>query len=112
VMVYGTMGGDGQPQTQAAIFTRHVVFGQPVQQAVSAPRWLLGRTWGQSTESLKLESRFAPELVADLRARGHEVDVLQDYDETMGHAGAIVRHADGLLEGAADPRSDGGVAAF
>jgi len=29
----------------------------------------------------------------------------------MGHAGAIVRHADGLLEGAADPRSDGAVAA-
>ncbi len=110
VMVYGTMGGDGQPQTQAAVFTRHVVFGQPLQQ--SAPRWLLGRTWGQSSESLKLESRFSAELVQQLRARGHEVDVLQDYDETMGHAGAIVRHADGLLEGAADPRSDGGVAAY
>jgi gamma-glutamyltranspeptidase/glutathione hydrolase len=29
----------------------------------------------------------------------------------MGHAGAIVHHADGLLEGATDPRSDGAVAA-
>ncbi len=26
VMAYGTMGGDGQPQTQAALFTRHVQF--------------------------------------------------------------------------------------
>ena len=26
VMAYGTMGGDGQPQTQAALFTRHVYF--------------------------------------------------------------------------------------
>lgn len=110
VMVYGTMGGDGQPQTQAAVFTRHVLFGQPLQQAVSAPRWLLGRTWGQSSDSLKLEGRFPAQIADALRARGHEVDVLSDYEESMGHAGAIVRHPDGLLEGAADPRSDGVVA--
>jgi gamma-glutamyltranspeptidase len=111
-MVYGTMGGDGQPQTQAAVFTRHVVFGQPLQTAVSAPRWLLGRTWGQSSDSLKVESRFPQAVVDELRRRGHEVDVLLDYDETMGHAGALVQHPDGTLEGAADPRSDGGVAAY
>jgi gamma-glutamyltranspeptidase len=111
-MVYGTMGGDGQPQTQAAVFTRHVVFGQPLQTAVTAPRWLLGRTWGQSTDTLKLEQRFAPAVVAELTARGHDVEVLLSFDETMGHAGAVVRHADGTLEGASDPRSDGGVAAY
>ena len=111
-MVYGTMGGDGQPQTQAAVFTRHVVFGQSLQSAVTAPRWLLGRTWGQSSDSLKLEARFSREIVDDLIARGHEVDVLLPFDETMGHAGALVRFPDGTLEGAADPRSDGGVAAY
>ena len=42
VMAYGTMGGDGQPQTQAAVFTRHVTFGQPLDKALDAPRWLLG----------------------------------------------------------------------
>ena len=47
-LVYGAMGGDGQPQTQAALFTRHVLFGQTAQEAVTAPRWLLGRTWGAS----------------------------------------------------------------
>ena len=112
VMVYGTMGGDGQPQTQAAVFTRYVVFGQQLQEAVTAPRWLLGRTWGESTDSLKLEARWPHHIVAELRRRAHEVDVLKAFDETMGHAGAIVRHPDGMLEGAADPRSDGGVAAF
>lgn len=111
-MVYGTMGGDGQPQTQAAVFTRHVVFGQPLQTAVTAPRWLLGRTWGQSSDSLKLEARFSQEIIDDLKHRGHDVDVLLPFDETMGHAGALVRFPDGTLEGAADPRSDGGVAAF
>lgn len=112
VMVYGTMGGDGQPQTQAAVFTRHVVFGQALQTAISAPRWLLGRTWGQTSDTLKLEQRFPQAVVDDLAARGHDVEVLLPFDETMGHAGAIVRHADGVLEGASDPRSDGAVAAW
>jgi oxamate amidohydrolase len=58
VMPFGTMGGEGQPQTQAAVFTRYARFGQGLQQAVSAPRWLLGRTWGDESTSLKLESRI------------------------------------------------------
>ncbi|MEO8409089.1 MAG: gamma-glutamyltransferase [Propionivibrio sp.] len=41
-LAYGTMGGEGQPQTQAAFFTRHVLYGQNLQQAITAPRWLLG----------------------------------------------------------------------
>ncbi|MHB0991887.1 MAG: gamma-glutamyltransferase family protein [Burkholderiales bacterium] len=110
VMIYGSMGGDGQPQTQAAVFTRAVVYGQSLQQAVSAPRWLLGRTWGLPSETLKLEARFNDAVVASLRQRGHNVEILQDFDEAMGHAGAIVRYPDGTLEGATDPRCDGGVA--
>jgi oxamate amidohydrolase len=111
-MVYGNMGGDGQPQSQSAVFTRAIVYGMSVQAAISAPRWLLGRTWGQTTDTLKLESRFPADVIKNLRARGHDVEVLGAYDETMGHAGAIVRHPDGMYEGGADPRSDGSVAAY
>jgi gamma-glutamyltranspeptidase/glutathione hydrolase len=111
-MVYGNMGGDGQPQSQSAVFTRAVVYGMGVQAAISAPRWLLGRTWGQTTDTLKLESRFPAEVIDALRARGHDVEVLGAYDETMGHAGAIIRYPDGMYEGGADPRSDGSVAAY
>lgn len=111
-LVYGSMGGDGQPQTQAALFTRHVVQGQPLQECVSAPRWLLGRTWGQSSDSLKLEGRFAPETFNQLRALGHDVEELPAFSEAVGHAGAIVRHTDGMLEGAWDPRSNGSAAGF
>jgi len=111
-MVYGTMGGDGQPQTQAAVFSRYAVFGQPLQRAVSAPRWLLGRTWGSMSETLKLESRFPAAVSDELRRRGHEVEVLTEFDETMGHAGALVRGPDGVLEGAFDPRGDGAVAGY
>jgi gamma-glutamyltranspeptidase/glutathione hydrolase len=111
-MVYGNMGGDGQPQTQSAVFTRTVLFGMDPQAAIAAPRWLLGRTWGNPSDTLKLESRFPPEVVERLRAMGHEVELLAPFDETVGHAGAILRGADGSLEGGFDPRSDGGVAAF
>ncbi|AIX52142.1 MULTISPECIES: gamma-glutamyltransferase family protein [Pantoea] len=112
VMVYGSMGGDGQPQTQAAIFTRHVIQGMPLQQAVSAPRWLLGRTWGEASDSLKLEARVAPETVGRLRLLGHQVELLSDFSEVVGHAGAVVRHTSGMLEGAFDPRSNGSAAGF
>jgi oxamate amidohydrolase len=107
VMAYGTMGGEGQPQTQAAVFTRHAHFGQDLQAAVTAPRWLLGKTWGDATTSLKLEDRFDPALVAALRAAGHEVEMIAPYSDLAGHAGAIVVHGNGLIEGASDPRADG-----
>ncbi|KIQ01235.1 MULTISPECIES: gamma-glutamyltransferase family protein [Pseudomonas] len=106
---YGTMGGEGQPQTQAAILSRYRL-GSDLQAAVSAPRWLLGRTWGDVSTTLKLESRFPSELVERLRQAGHVIDVLDDaFSDTMGHAGALLRHPNGILEGAADPRSDGSV---
>ncbi len=112
VMVYGTMGGEGQPQTQAAVFTRYAVFGQELQAAITAPRWLLGRTWGATSTNLKVESRFDPALIDALRKAGHDVEVVAPFSDIMGHAGGIARHASGILEGAADPRGDGVVAAF
>ena len=111
VMAYGTMGGDGQPQSQAALFTRHVTFRQPLDKALDAPRWLLGRTWGSTHTNLRLESRFDGNLVDRLMAAGHDIEVLSDgYSDTMGHAGAIILHPDGTLEGGHDPRADGGAA--
>lgn len=112
LMAYGTMGGEGQPQTQAALFSRYARFGIPLQQAVSAPRWLLGRTWGETSTSLKLEDRFDPMLYEQLRLAGHEVELVAPMTAMMGHAGAIVRHPDGALEGANDPRSDGAAMGF
>lgn len=113
VMSYGTMGGEGQPQTQAMVFSRYARYGQPLQQAITAPRWLLGRTWGDVSTSLKLESRFDPALVEKLRQSGHVVEPLSEaFSDTMGHAGALVLRPDGVMEGGFDPRSDGTVAAL
>lgn len=111
-IVYGNMGGDGQPQSQSAVFARIAVFGMEPQAAITAPRWLLGRTWGRPSETLKLESRFPAQTFDELRRRGHDVEAVQPFDEAMGHAQAIVARAGGVLEGGADPRGDGVVAAF
>ncbi|CAN5230942.1 gamma-glutamyltransferase family protein [soil metagenome] len=111
-MAYGTMGGEGQPQTQAAIFTRYARYGIGLQEAISAPRWLLGRTWGEQSTTLKIEDGFDVALYAALIAAGHDLERVGPQTAMMGHAGAIVRNAEGLLEGATDPRSDGQVAAW
>jgi gamma-glutamyltranspeptidase len=111
VMAYGTMGGDGQPQSQAALFTRHVLYRQPLEEAVDRPRWLLGRTWGSPHTNLRLESRFDEGVIDRLLSAGHDVEVLADaYSDTMGHAGAVVLHPEGTLEGVHDSRADGGAA--
>lgn len=112
LIVYGCMGGEAQPQVQAQVFSRWAMFGQGLQAAVTAPRWALGRGWDGPGSDLKMEGRFDPALVDSLRQIGHEISVVGPFDDLMGHAGAVVRHSSGLLEGAADPRSDGCVAAF
>jgi oxamate amidohydrolase len=111
VIAYGTMGGDGQPQSQAALFTRYALFGQPLDRAIDGPRWLLGRTWASTHTNVRLESRFDGQVIERLMSAGHDVEVLSEaYSDTMGHAGAVVLHPDGTLEGAHDPRADGGAA--
>jgi gamma-glutamyltranspeptidase len=111
VIAYGSMGGDGQPQFQAQIFTRYLA-GMEVGDAVDAPRWLLGRTWGETSTTLKMESRFEASLMEGLARMGHDVEELGvPYSETCGHAGMLVKHPrDGRVEAAHDQRSDGGAA--
>jgi gamma-glutamyltranspeptidase len=111
IMAYGCMGGDGQPQTQSALFTRYALFGAPLADAIDRPRWVLGRTWGAARTALRLEPRFDGNLIEALASAGHEIEVLDEpYSDVMGHAGAVVLHKDGSLEGAHDPRADGGAA--
>jgi gamma-glutamyltranspeptidase/glutathione hydrolase len=110
-LVYGTMGGEGQPQTQAALVTRVVDRGLEPQAAIEAPRWLFGRTWGEETRSLRLEDRFGGEVPDELRVRGHEVEVVEGWSDLMGHA-QLIRLDETGLTGASDPRADGAALGF
>ena len=107
-LVYGTMGGEGQPQTQAMLVTRIIDYGMSVQAAIEAPRFLYGRTWGATSNTLKLEGRIQKEVQEQLAARGHEIEVLADFTDIMGHAGAIyIDEETDVKFGGADPRGDG-----
>jgi oxamate amidohydrolase len=112
-LAFGSMGGEGQPQSQAALATRLIDFGYDVQQAIEAPRWLMGRTWGTRSRNLSLEGRISDEVVRELKRRSQPVQMVTDWNDNMGHAHAIrIDRTQGLLEGGADPRGDGAAAGY
>ncbi|WP_211748301.1 gamma-glutamyltransferase [Paenibacillus sp. Marseille-Q4541] len=106
-LLLGTQGGEGQPQTQLSILTAVLDYGCSIQEAISLPRWVYGRTWGEDGDELKLEQRFGIEVIQQLEAMGHEVRPLGEWDDVMGQAQGIMIGPNGMLSGAADPRGDG-----
>lgn len=113
VLAFGSMGGEGQPQTHAALITRTFDFGYDVQQAIEAPRWLMGRTWGTASRDLWLEGRIGDEVARALRRRGQSVQLMTDWNDNMGHAQAIYLDPETRwLVGGADPRGDGAAAGY
>jgi gamma-glutamyltranspeptidase len=106
-LCYGTMGGEGQPQTQAAVFSRYVYRHQALPMAIAASRWLLGRSWGDNSHNLKVEEDIPQDIIHELVTKGHEVLTVAACNELMGHAGAVVLRPDNSVAAATDPRSDG-----
>ena len=111
VMPYGAMGGDGQPQFQAQVFTR-IAAGAALADAVAAPRHLFGRAWGDSSVTLKLEEGYADSTARAWARAGHAIEWRAGNRDLFGHAGALMRTKDGRIAAAHDPRSDGGAAGF
>lgn len=110
IMPYGSMGGDGQPQFQAQVFTRSLL-GVPLAEAIDRPRFLYGKLWGADTPTLKLEPRFDESLIRKLKSAEHDVEIAAEpYSSRFGHAGGLIRHPNGRIEAAHDRRSDGGAA--
>lgn len=107
-VLYGTQGADGQPQTLATILTRIIDYGMDPLSALSQPRFLLGRTFSDTRDSLKIEEDVGETVIAALRDRGHELSRLPSASPLAGHPGAItIDPASGQMLGAHDPRSDG-----
>jgi gamma-glutamyltranspeptidase/glutathione hydrolase len=106
--VYGTMGGDGQPQTHVQLIHALYERGLDVQQAIDLPRFVYGRdSEAAFADSVRVESRMPAEIVEGLSARGHNVQVLGPFENALGHAQAIaIDRARGTLAGGADPRAD------
>lgn len=107
-ILYGTQGADGQPQTLAAVLTRMIDYGMDPYTALARPRFLLGKTFSDAEDSLKLEEDVPATVRHALAQRGHVVSTIPAQSPLMGHPGAIRldRHT-GTMQGAHDPRSDG-----
>jgi hypothetical protein len=77
-----------------------------------APRWLLGRTWGEQSVTLKLEDRFPAETVAALRAAGHDLETdptLHLDDGPCRRDRALIRTAAGRRDRSAQRRAGRGM---
>jgi len=101
-LVFGSMGGDAQAQVHVQLMAHVVDDGADPQVAIDAPRWRVEPASGQ----LLSERRFPPELLDDLRTRGHTVQTVRSLDSGMGHAHAILRTPGGYAI-ATDPRAEG-----
>ena len=107
-LVWGTPGGDGQPQWCAQVFTNIVDFGLNVQQAVEAPRWLSFPGTDPADLpapfELRMERGFPEDIKAELERRGHRVVPLSGF---AGGAQVILVDAAGVYQAGSDPRVDG-----
>ncbi|MCR5856982.1 gamma-glutamyltransferase family protein [Mesorhizobium sp. J428] len=112
-MVWGTPGGDQQDQWSLQIFLRHAVFGLNLQEAIEQPGWhsehFPASFWPRAARPkvLVVEGRFPAHTIAELRKRGHEVEIGADWSE--GRLCAASRTGT-ILRAGADPRSTQGYA--
>jgi gamma-glutamyltranspeptidase / glutathione hydrolase len=106
-LVFGTMGADGQLQTQVQLLARLVDDGADPAVALTAPRWVVD----PGDFAVQIENRFPPAVLDGLRAHGHRVQILGPFEDLMGHANVIRLDGDGLTA-ASDPRCEGLAAGF
>lgn len=109
-LVWGTPGGDGQPQWNAQVVCNIVDGGFGVQEAIEAPRWLSFPSTDPANLpapfELRLEEGFPEDTRARLAAMGHAVHIMDERTASTGGAQAILLQ-DGVYIGGSDPRVDG-----
>ncbi len=103
---FGVMGGYMQPQGHAQVIANVLDRALNPQAALDAPRFY----WAVDNQ-VKVEAHMPEEIIAGLRRRGHEVEVVPEFGP-FGRGEIIWRRDDGVLMGATEPRADGQVAVW
>ncbi len=101
--VFGTMGGDGQPQLQTQVLVNLVDHGLDPAEALARPR--LRVVADGATVTLEADYPGAAELARSDR----RMQLMPAGHHTFGHAHAIVIDGPAAWRAGADPRSDGSV---
>jgi gamma-glutamyltranspeptidase / glutathione hydrolase len=112
-LAFGTPGGDQQDQWPLAFFLNHVLFGMNLQEAIDAPAFHTSafpssfyprESWPRVID---VEERVGAQVIAGLRARGHEVVVQPPW--SLGRVSAVAQDG-GFLYAAANARGMQGYA--
>jgi gamma-glutamyltranspeptidase/glutathione hydrolase len=110
-LTLSTPGGDNQDQAQLQLFLNVTEFGLSMARAIEAPRFQTRHlvssfdNHAMGRNSLLLDERMPPEVAAELKARGHKIDVRSRW--SSGSAPVMIRVlSNGVLEAAADPFGD------
>jgi gamma-glutamyltranspeptidase/glutathione hydrolase len=107
-LAFGTPGGDQQDQWSLHVFLRHVHFGLNLQEAIDAPAFHTEHAPSSfypraaRPGHLALEGRFSRTTIDELRRRGHEVEIREDW--SLGRVTAAAKDGE-LLKAAANPRT-------
>jgi gamma-glutamyltranspeptidase/glutathione hydrolase len=113
-MAFGTPGGDQQDQWSLLFLLNHVVAGMNLQQAIDFPSFHTAHMPSSfypreaQPKVVDVEERVGPAVIADLRRRGHLVNVRPAW--SLGRVSAVARR-NGVLYAGANPRGMQGYAA-
>jgi len=106
-LAFGTPGGDQQDQWALHAFLRHVHFGMNLQEAIDAPAFHTEHApssfypRGARPGHVVVEGRFPKATLDELRRRGHDLEVADDW--SLGRVCAAARDGE-VLKAAANPR--------
>ena len=117
-LAIGTPGGDSQDQQILLVLLNIIDFGMDVQAAIEAPR--VNSLHPQSSFDdhraqpgvLEVERTLAPQVIEDLRSRGHVLRIRAPYGISTGIVAAGFDPATGRLRGGADPRRERALIAY
>ncbi|SDG56571.1 gamma-glutamyltransferase [Psychroflexus sediminis] len=116
---YGNMGGAYQPIGHVSILTNIIDFGMNVQEAGDASRWDHSGSseptgavtdYLSTTGQVNVESGIPYEVVRQLRARGHKVEVGNSFFGR--YQGILKDQNNGVYYGASESRVDGQAAGY
>jgi gamma-glutamyltranspeptidase/glutathione hydrolase len=104
---FGVMGGFMQPQGHVQVFAALVDSEYNPQAALDLPRFCIED--GTAGGAAALEEGIPDAVIADLTARGHQVQKAAGWERAMFGRGQIILRdpATGVLCGGSDPRADG-----
>lgn len=103
----GSPGGTTIIATVAQICSNLIDHNMSMQEAVDAPR-----IKGFRDKNVDYESRFSDETIADMKAKGWNMEASDPFNRGFGSVNAVRYAEDGPLQGAGDPRRDGKALGF